>query len=197
MKSLKGTPLAAASAVLPMTHDLSQLFGEHNRRVLTAAYRITGSMADAEDVAQVVFMRLASTSEPVANARSYLYRAAINGALDLLRRRKSAATEPLEGAAGVAIDRGGQLAGSRSRKPRTGQFAAHGDRRIGSARSRNVHPALSGRFGKSRDRRADGNFASCRRCHASQCTIEIEETTHGIGTGKTMRRDEMLLRFEY
>jgi RNA polymerase sigma-70 factor (ECF subfamily) len=102
MKSLKGTPLAAASAVLPMTHDLSQLFGEHNRRVLTAAYRVTGSMADAEDVAQAVFMRLASTSEPVANARSYLYRAAINGALDLLRRRKSAATEPLEGAAGVA-----------------------------------------------------------------------------------------------
>jgi RNA polymerase sigma factor (sigma-70 family) len=102
MKNLKGEPLAAANAVLPMTHDLSQLFGEHNRRVLTAAYRITGSMADAEDVAQAVFMRLASTGEPVTNARSYLYRAAINGALDLLRRRKSAATEPLEGAAGVA-----------------------------------------------------------------------------------------------
>jgi RNA polymerase sigma-70 factor (ECF subfamily) len=101
MKSPKGEPLAAANAVLPMTHDLSQLFGEHNRRVLVAAYRITGSMADAEDVAQAVFMRLAIAGEPVANARSYLYRAAINGALDLLRRRKSAATEPLEGAAGV------------------------------------------------------------------------------------------------
>src|SRR4029077_8805220 len=30
------------------------------------------------------------------NAASYLYRASINGALDLLRRRKAAALEPLE-----------------------------------------------------------------------------------------------------
>ena len=102
MKSLKGTPLAAASAVLPMTHDLSQLFGEYNRRVLTAAYRITGSMADAEDIAQAVFLRMSSAGTPMTNAGSYLYRAAINGALDLLRRRKTAATEPLEGAAYIA-----------------------------------------------------------------------------------------------
>jgi RNA polymerase sigma-70 factor (ECF subfamily) len=70
--------------------------------VLTAAYRITGSMADAEDVAQAVFLRLASANGPVTNAGSYLYRAAIDGALDLLRRRKTAQTEPLEYAANVA-----------------------------------------------------------------------------------------------
>jgi RNA polymerase sigma-70 factor (ECF subfamily) len=59
-------------------------------------------MADAEDVAQAVFLRLASADGPVTNASSYLYRAAINGALDLLRRRKSAQTEPLECAEYVA-----------------------------------------------------------------------------------------------
>jgi RNA polymerase sigma-70 factor (ECF subfamily) len=69
--------------------------------VLTAAYRITGSIADAEDVAQSVFLRLASADGPVTNAGSYLYRAAINGALDLLRRRKTAQSEPLEFAAYV------------------------------------------------------------------------------------------------
>jgi RNA polymerase sigma-70 factor (ECF subfamily) len=69
---------------------------------LTAAYRITGNMADAEDVAQVVFLRLVNANSPVTNTDSYLYRAAINGALDLLRRRKAASTEPLEGAAGIA-----------------------------------------------------------------------------------------------
>jgi RNA polymerase sigma-70 factor (ECF subfamily) len=37
----------------------------------------------------------------VTNAGSYLYRAAINGALDLLRRRKAAASEPLDSAAGM------------------------------------------------------------------------------------------------
>lgn len=94
--------MAAASVIMPVTEGLSQLFGEHHRRVLAAAYRITGSMADAEDVAQAVFLRLSSADGPVTNAASYLYRAAINGALDLLRRRKAAATEPLEGAANLA-----------------------------------------------------------------------------------------------
>ena len=89
--------MAACTATFPMT-ELSLLFGEHHRRVLTAAFRITGNMADAEDVAQAVFLRLARADGPVTNAGSYLYRAAINGALDLLRRRKSAQTEPLEAA---------------------------------------------------------------------------------------------------
>jgi len=102
MNSQEGETVAVGSATLPFTQDLSQLFGEHLRRVLTAAYRITGSMADAEDVAQGVSLRLASANGPVTNAGSYLYRAAINGALDLLRRRKAAATEPLEDAAGIA-----------------------------------------------------------------------------------------------
>jgi len=100
MNSSEGVPVAACTATTPLT-GLSQLFAEHHRRVLTAAYRITGSMADAEDVAQVVFLRLASVGGPVANAGSYLYRAAINGALDLLRQRTAARTEPLENAAYV------------------------------------------------------------------------------------------------
>jgi RNA polymerase sigma factor (sigma-70 family) len=102
MKSTEGEPMAAASATLPLVEGLSQLFAEHHRRVLIAAYRITGSLADAEDVAQAVFLRLGSGSGPMHNAGSYLYRAAINGALDLLRRRKAASFEPLEGASGVA-----------------------------------------------------------------------------------------------
>ena len=81
---------------IPSTESVSQLFAEHYRRVLLAAHRITGSMADAEDIAQGLFLRLASAERPIDNIGSYLHRAAINGALDLLRRRKTAATEPLE-----------------------------------------------------------------------------------------------------
>ncbi len=67
---------------------LEQLFRDHHKRVLRAAYRITGSMADAEDVTQAVFLKMADAdASQVANASSYLYRAAINGALDLLRKR--------------------------------------------------------------------------------------------------------------
>ena len=88
--------MAAAAAVTPSTEAVSRLFAEHHRRVLVAAYRITGSMADAEDVAQTVFLRLVSGGNALENASSYLYRAAINGALDLLRRQKAAVAEPLE-----------------------------------------------------------------------------------------------------
>jgi RNA polymerase sigma-70 factor (ECF subfamily) len=102
MNNEEGEPLAAASVTIPSTDRISQLFAEHYRRVLLAANRITGSMADAEDIAQAVFLRLAGGEQPIDNAGSYLYRAAINGALDLLRRRKSAGTEPLEQAAYVA-----------------------------------------------------------------------------------------------
>jgi RNA polymerase sigma-70 factor (ECF subfamily) len=69
---------------------LEQLFWAHQERVLRAAYRITGNLADAEDVAQTVFIRLAaSPRETITNPESYLYRAAINGALDLVRRRRN------------------------------------------------------------------------------------------------------------
>ena len=98
--------MAVGSATMPLattSDSLSRLFREHHRRILTSAYRITGSMADAEDVTQAVFLRLAKDGDlPIANAGSYLYRAAINGALDMLRRRKAAATAPLEDADGVA-----------------------------------------------------------------------------------------------
>jgi RNA polymerase sigma-70 factor (ECF subfamily) len=106
MNSQEGEPMAATAATIPISavsETLSQLFREHHRRVLTAAYRITGSIADAEDVTQAVFLRLANGEDDlVKNAASYLYRAAINGALDLLRRRKSAAAVPLVEAAGIA-----------------------------------------------------------------------------------------------
>lgn len=103
--------MSAAIASLPaLDHNdrLTRLFAEHYRRVLSAAYRITGNMSDAEDIAQAVFLRLGKGEfAGVSNAGSYLYRAAINGSLDLLRRRKSAATEPLESAAGVPETRAG------------------------------------------------------------------------------------------
>ena len=92
--------MGAATAAIPLaeaSEGLSRLFREHQRRVLLAAYRITGNLADAEDVAQSVFLSLATGNVlPPVNAGSYLYRAAINGALDLLRRRRSASLEPLE-----------------------------------------------------------------------------------------------------
>ncbi|HEY3625814.1 MAG TPA: sigma-70 family RNA polymerase sigma factor [Terracidiphilus sp.] len=108
MKHEERDNVSAAAAAIPITmiqtsDQLAQLFADHHRRVLVAAYRVTGSMADAEDVAQTVFLRLGrGEGIPMKNAGSYLYRAAVNGALDLLRRRKIAAVEPIDAAEGIA-----------------------------------------------------------------------------------------------
>ncbi len=62
------------------------------------AYRITGNAADAEDVLQMVFLRLlrrAPDAEALDNQESYLRRAAINAALDVIRSRQSDRTVEL------------------------------------------------------------------------------------------------------
>lgn len=86
---------------------LERTFREHQARVFRAAYRITGNAHDAEDVLQTVFLRLASQGEDspaLANPASYLYRAAINCALDVLRARRERPSVPLDE---VAADVGG------------------------------------------------------------------------------------------
>ena len=83
--------------------DVEEVFKAHHARVLNAAYRITGSLDDAEDVTQTVFMRLVRQKDllrDVDNLGSYLYRAAVNAALDMVRARQ-AGSVPLDDVAEV------------------------------------------------------------------------------------------------
>lgn len=78
---------------------LQEMFEKHCSMVLDSAYRVTGSLADAEDVLQTVFMRLMNkTNLPDAgdDSRRYLRRAAVNAALDVIRHRKTDRKIPLE-----------------------------------------------------------------------------------------------------
>jgi RNA polymerase sigma-70 factor, ECF subfamily len=78
---------------------LEALFREHHGAVFRAAYRVTGNAADAEDVLQTVFTRILRREEQPdlsETASSYLHRAAVNAALDLVRRRKRARAVDLE-----------------------------------------------------------------------------------------------------
>jgi len=71
--------------------SLESLFQRHQDRVFRTAYRVTGSPADAEDVLQTVFLRVAGrqeAAETADNAEAYFSRAAVNASLDLLRSRK-------------------------------------------------------------------------------------------------------------
>lgn len=98
--------MTAPSARTQAPHDAGQrvatLYREHADRVFRAAWRVTGSDADAEDVLQTVFLRVLRQDDgaiDASQAGSYLHRAAVNAAVDLLRRRKAArvcALEPSE-----------------------------------------------------------------------------------------------------
>jgi RNA polymerase sigma-70 factor (ECF subfamily) len=83
---------------------LEQVFRDHQQRVFRAAYRVTGNAQDAEDVLQTVFLRLARREAgelPVDNLSSYLYRAGINAALDLVRARRGTESVAIEEAEGL------------------------------------------------------------------------------------------------
>jgi RNA polymerase sigma-70 factor, ECF subfamily len=84
---------AVSETALGEPSGLEKAFREHHIRVFRAAWRITGSPQDAEDVLQTVFLRLAQKGDLLAeNVSSYLYRAAVNAAIDLLRTRRGGAT---------------------------------------------------------------------------------------------------------
>jgi RNA polymerase sigma-70 factor (ECF subfamily) len=70
----------------------SELYERHYEAVFRAALRVTGNPADAEDVLQTVFLRLLARGEidveDVALPAAYFRRAAVNAAVDVLRRRE-------------------------------------------------------------------------------------------------------------
>jgi len=67
---------------------LEEAHGRYRSRLEAVAYRITGNQADAEDVVQRVFQALpGSAYRGRASLWSYLYRAAVNGSVNLLRLR--------------------------------------------------------------------------------------------------------------
>lgn len=95
--------LAAAATVHEMlpapSGALESIFREYHGQVFSAAYRVTGSAQDAEDVLQTVFLRLLKRQpeldlEPSPGA--YLHRAAVNAALDLMRSRSRTKSVPLD-----------------------------------------------------------------------------------------------------
>ncbi|HLF83938.1 MAG TPA: sigma-70 family RNA polymerase sigma factor [Blastocatellia bacterium] len=79
--------------------EVELLYREHRDHVFRAAYRVTGSVVDAEDVLQTVFLRLVRRKEKVdlsPSPGSYLHRAAVNASLDLLRSRTRSRSVSIE-----------------------------------------------------------------------------------------------------
>ncbi len=120
-------PIAMTSMSAPI--GFAELYERHYETVFRAALRVTGNPADAEDVLQTVFLRVLARGGDVEVAplpAAYFRRAAVNAAVDLLRRRAVSCR--------VGLRRSG--AARRRRVP----FAAEG-----AAPARHRHPRKRGR----------------------------------------------------
>ena len=85
--------------IIPNARELDEMFREHYAMVFRTAYRITGNAADAEDVLQTVFLRIARRNDPseaIERPENYLRRSAVHAALDLVRARRTGAQVDLE-----------------------------------------------------------------------------------------------------
>jgi RNA polymerase sigma-70 factor (ECF subfamily) len=94
--------IASLTHVIARTYaeSFERIFREHSAFVYRTAYRVTGSVEDAEDVLQTLFVRLLRYDMPAdfeQNPKAYLYRAAVNTSLNLIRtRRRSVLTGNLD-----------------------------------------------------------------------------------------------------
>ena len=74
----------------PAPAGFAEAYERHYEAVFRAALRVTGNPADAEDVLQTVFLRVLAQGRDAGSApppAAYFRRAAVNAAVDLLRRR--------------------------------------------------------------------------------------------------------------
>jgi RNA polymerase sigma-70 factor (ECF subfamily) len=74
-----------------LTGKFEEVFREHHQLVYRTAYTVTGNHQDAEDVLQRIFLRLLEREFPLdlnVSPKKYLYRAAVNMSLNIVRTRK-------------------------------------------------------------------------------------------------------------
>jgi RNA polymerase sigma-70 factor, ECF subfamily len=91
--------LNAQPIVMISSADFAELYDSNYAAVYRAAMRVTGNSADAEDVLQTVFLRILNQGEQSDSLQlpvAYFRRAAVNAAIDLLRRRVSHAEASLD-----------------------------------------------------------------------------------------------------
>src|SRR5215470_8694574 len=75
----------------PLSPDFDEIFRQHSPMVYRTARAVTGSPEDAEDILQTIFLRLVrleSSGTLRRNPKAYLYRAAVNLSLDVIRARQ-------------------------------------------------------------------------------------------------------------
>ena len=82
-----------------LSRDFEDLFRDHYELIYRTAFSVTGSRQDAEDVLQTLFLRLLRRGQRPdlgTNPQAYLYRAAVNLSLNMVRARRRHEPDGLE-----------------------------------------------------------------------------------------------------
>lgn len=93
------TVAMSEALVEPAMQEFEEIFREYSDLVFGTACNITKRGEDAEDVVQTVFIRLLQRGLPPEfrdNPKGYLYRAAINQSLNIIRTRRRHPTTDLK-----------------------------------------------------------------------------------------------------
>src|SRR5215211_7779280 len=81
---------------MPTPERLAELFEEHRSHVRAVAYRMLGSVSEADDAVQETWIRLSRTDvSGVDNLRGWLTTVVARLCLDMLRSRASRREDPL------------------------------------------------------------------------------------------------------
>ena len=79
-----------------LPEEFERIYCEHSKFIYRTAYRITGNSEDAEDAMQTLFVRMLRREMPAEfdrSPRAYLYRAAVNISLNIVRDRRFCASD--------------------------------------------------------------------------------------------------------
>jgi RNA polymerase sigma factor (sigma-70 family) len=85
------TVKASDVIIEPLEQEFEDIFRDHHDMVFRTAYGVLGNSSDAEDVVQNIFLRLLDrgiSPDATRNPAGYLYKAAVNESLNLIRSRK-------------------------------------------------------------------------------------------------------------
>src|SRR5205809_770734 len=75
----------------PVTYDFEQIYREYAPLIYRTAWGVLGNPEDAQDVLQMIFVRLLRREFPPdlqKNPKAYLRRAAVNQSLNILKARR-------------------------------------------------------------------------------------------------------------
>jgi RNA polymerase sigma factor (sigma-70 family) len=95
------TALTSEGTITSLIPGFEDIFRDYANLVFATAYGVTRSREDAEDVVQTIFMRLFQSGLPPdfhKNPKGYLYCAATNQSLTLLRSRRRRPTADIDSA---------------------------------------------------------------------------------------------------